>query len=277
MAFRILVIPGNADGAGVKLSLNTEIALLANLSNAKGKHLEVEIVLDTETSELDLVRKLVNQTEPYDCLHFLGHSSQGSFVLANGQLLTPAKMHSLFIDGQCKVAFLNACSTATLGQYLVNNGVQLAVCYATDVLDSQAILVAVRFYSALSRMDLPYSGGLRRAFDVSKPDDGTLLWLSADHSLEVIKPVTEQVMLLETRTREFLEVVEPQILRLDNYLLTYGDTIIENLKVFEKFHTDLKSTIMKMYVAVIVLSCLLSGFVFLVAWIFSNLIRGNGS
>lgn len=194
--FRVLVIPGQS----VALDLLSELVALASIST-QNDQLLIEILPPAEASELRLARKLTGETDHYDGLHFLGHADSDAFTLANGDRLTGTRLLQLCTDARAKFVFLNACTTAKLAQYLVNRKLAAAVAYATEVLDRDAILAAVRFYNALARAHDPFRDGLRTAYQAAAPDDGTLLWLTnGQYIQEIIAPIIARLDALTTST-----------------------------------------------------------------------------
>lgn len=260
MAFRVLVIPGNKDARGSGLDFASEISIISNISGLAPENLSVEIVLESEATELSLTNRFVVRGQQFDALHFLGHASSEGFPLPNGDFLNAPKLHQLANSAGAKLVFLNACSTGRLGQYLVNRKVSVCLAYAIDVLDSDAILTATRFYAALSRSNQPYTGGLREAYVTAAPEDGSLLWLTnGQYVNDIIAPLLAR---MESFDKERTEAFQ----RFENSLNNLGTDsqktlglierieakFITTVETFKVSHTSLGRSVRQLMIAVII-------------------------
>lgn len=187
---RILVVPGDNGGGASSLSLDTEMLMMASLTGQKGD-ITFSFLLPNEVSKLSLQQRLSNDVIKYNGIHFLGHSNETGVLLKNKELISPDELRRLVSDSDIKFVFLSACSSASIGQYLVNRGLAVCLAYVGGVEDSSAIQNSLRFYNALVKSSPPFEGGLRTAYDQTAPDDGHLLWLAnGEYTREVIKPIS---------------------------------------------------------------------------------------
>ena len=187
MKFRVLVIPGGLDQG---LNIAEEMLRLANLGN-NSDHLYVETITPQRSKEIDIVDLL--RGSKFDCLHFLGHSDGETFVLASGDVLSEDKILALCRDAGAKCLFFNSCSSAAICQYAVNTTVAIALAWVGPVLDNDAIVGAIRFYSAISGYGEPWGSGLRRAYE-SVGEKRRLLWLTdGEYVSNMIAPIISRL------------------------------------------------------------------------------------
>lgn len=260
MAFRVLVIPGNKDARGSGLDFASEISIISNISGLAPENLSVEIVLESEATELSLTNRFVVRGQQFDALHFLGHASSEGFPLPNGDFLNAPKLHQLANSAGAKLVFLNACSTGRLGQYLVNRKVSVCLAYAIDVLDSDAILTATRFYAALSRSHQPYTGGLREAYVASAPEDGSLLWLTnGQYVSDIIAPLLARMDSFDKERTEAFQRFEKSLNNLGtDSQKTLGlierieAKFITTVETFKLSHSSLGRSVRQLMIAVII-------------------------
>ena len=190
--YKILVIPGARDGLGGTLDLGSELDRLTTLG-MRFDTLSVTM-LPEGLSELDITDRLSVGNTDYDAVHLLGHADEDGFYQNKDEVLTKESIKAICRDAGARTAFINSCSSARMGQYLVNNGMAVAICYAVPVMDRQALINAVRFYASLAKSNDPFQDGIREGYDAADPGDGSLLWLTNGAYVEaIIAPIMERL------------------------------------------------------------------------------------
>ena len=187
MKFRVLIIPGELDQG---LSIAEEMLRLANLGSDSDR-LYIETITPQRSKEIDIVDLL--RGSKFDCLHLLGHSDGETFTLASGDVLSEDKILALCRDAEAKCLFINSCLSAAICQYAANTTVAIALAWVGNVLDSDAIVAATRFYSAIDGYGEPWGSGLRRAYE-SVGEKRRLLWLTdGEYVSNMIAPIISRL------------------------------------------------------------------------------------
>ena len=93
------------------------------------------------------------------------------------------------------LVYINACSTAVIGQLLIDNHVPAAIVTLRSLEDGVAWPTASTFYRMLIRL-----GDLRAAYNASRPAaDGRYLWLSnGGYADEMAKQLMDKLTVMET-------------------------------------------------------------------------------
>lgn len=198
MKFKVLIIPGLIDDG---LNLLSEAMRLGNMG-ANSQHISIEIMPPERSSEIDIVQLTRGEGRRFDCLHFLGHSDGETFQLASGDVLDEDKIIALCRDAGAKVLFLNACSSAALCQYAANTTVAVALAWAKEVVDGDAILAAMRFYGYLAEHGEPMAGGLRRAYEATGEQRSFLWFTDGQYVRDLIDPIIKRLDRFDVERRE---------------------------------------------------------------------------
>lgn len=210
--YRVLVIPGARDGADGVLDLSAEIARLTELSESSAS-LHIDVIPESERTELDIVQRLHIGVNSYDAVHLLGHEGGDGFLLSQYESLSALRVSKICVDAGARMLFVNSCASGQMGQYAVNNGVAVAICYSIPVSDSDAIINVLRFYSTLGHSGDPFKDGLKEAYNAADPGDGSLMWLTNGEYVEqIISPIMarldEMSVTHETSLSSFGQVVD---------------------------------------------------------------------
>ena len=78
------------------------------------------------------------RTSGFDIVHFMLHGSIDDLTVSGGRLTRNAVLQLVTLTG-AKIVFLNACSSAGLGQMLVNAGVAVAIASVAEVEDERGV------------------------------------------------------------------------------------------------------------------------------------------
>jgi hypothetical protein len=142
-----------------------------------------------------------------DIMHFACHSDSTAVYLSNNVPFTDSAILQVARQTCAKIVVLNGCTSARIGQMLVDNDVLVAIVTLCEIPDDVARQTAQTFYSMLARLGDPNA-----AYKASKPTaDGRYLFLS-DGGFEKIagKPVLDKLMILEassdTNARQIIDL-----------------------------------------------------------------------
>lgn len=263
--FRVLVIPGRIDQG---LDVLAEMLRLSNLGN-NSANLSVEVVTPSRATELDLVNLLRVQGQKFDCLHLLGHSDGSTFELASGDVLTEDHILSLCKDAGAKVLFMNSCASAALCQYAVNTTVAVALAWVGGVVDNDAIVAAIRFYSAISDLGDPWGSGLRRAYEAAG-EKRRLLWLTdGEYVSQIVAPLVARLDAFDKeRTEAFkrfgekLDALADQSTATSTGLMaalaTIKDQVQSRFVEFSSSHKRLRVTLYAVLAIIVVIAALVA-------------------
>lgn len=138
------------------LPVYDELKALADICRCRRVALTMQTAIATTAQIGDL---FATTAQPFDILHFIGHGSwdgqSGALVLEDevgvARSIDAAELQRLIGHAPCRLAFLNACHSASLADVLLNAGVPhvVAINAAEPVLDRAARVFAGRFYAAL--------------------------------------------------------------------------------------------------------------------------------
>lgn len=180
----VLFIVGNADnieqGARDEIDDITRAGFgIFNFYKAKASE------CDSYSSLLDLAK-----AKEWDIIHYVGHATEDGLLLSSrkvvntekgaipvaGDVLDRERFSIVCKSAKAKFVFLNSCTTSILAQHIVDNGVQVAISYATPVFNSVARDVAKTFYDSFASKNFEYEA-IRKAFDSAKLiANGRLIW-----------------------------------------------------------------------------------------------------
>ncbi len=144
-------------------------------------------LLQGEVDDRRLYR--VAQDQRFDIVHFMLHGSIDDLTVSGGRLTRNAVLQLVTLTG-AKIVFLNACSSAGLGQMLVNAGVAVAIASVAEVGDSAAWQTAVTFYAELARC-----GDVSRAYKAACVGGDVLYVFLSDggYAALMARPVLEEL------------------------------------------------------------------------------------
>ena len=113
-------------------------------------------------------------------------------TVSSGRLTRNAVLQVVKLTG-AKIVFLNACSSAALGQMLVNAGVAVAMASVAEVEDGAAWQTAVTFYAELARC-----GDISRAYKAACMGGDVLYVFLADggYAALMARPVLDELRAL---------------------------------------------------------------------------------
>lgn len=146
----------------------------------------------------------------FDIIHIAGHGTPDGIPMhqsAQGRLamLSADDLTRMGRSTEAQLMYINTCSSAKLGQYIVdNNSVPLVIASTYEIGDTQAWSCALSFYAALNE-----TGDFLRAYQIAKPGDGILsLFSHENYVTRSIKPVVDQLELMRTQQRELTRTIE---------------------------------------------------------------------
>lgn len=139
----------------------------------------------------------------YAIIHFASHTTEGrhdptadndsdkaGVVLTHGAVFNIDSILQVAKMVNAKLVFLNGCSTAIIGQTLIDEGVPTVIVTMIELKDELAKQTSQAFYKALAEL-----GDLHEAYRASKPATrGVYQWLSnGGYTALMLKSVIEQV------------------------------------------------------------------------------------
>jgi hypothetical protein len=87
----------------------------------------------------------------FDVLHFAGDGCADGVLLSDGQLLSALGIAQVARQSEARLVFLNACSSAPVGQRLVNAGLPVCIAALREISDVTARQAAQTFYTLLAK------------------------------------------------------------------------------------------------------------------------------
>ncbi len=246
--FKVLLVPGSvSDG----LDLYGEMLRLSNIGS-NSDNIAFEVVQLNRSTEIDLVQLTRGDGKRFDCLHFLGHSDGQSFTLASGDVLTEDKILALCRDAGAKVLFMNACSSAALCQYAANTTVAVALAWAKEGVDSDAIVAAKRFYGALSDLGDPWGSGLRRAYE-AVGEKRYFLWLTdGEYVAQVIAPIIARLDRFDAERKEAFTLFSGRLDSIVQSLSDMGTQVMGSLSKVTQSYSKIRALLYAIAVLVVV-------------------------
>jgi hypothetical protein len=135
---RVLFIAPDDDALNVIPEVDTMAALGYEVRTLQGKV--------TDERLFDAVR-----CGGFDMLHFAGHGDANGVALTDGLVLTALAVAQVARQSEARLVFLNACSSAPIGQRLVNAGLPVCVAALHEIPDATARQAAQTFYTILAK------------------------------------------------------------------------------------------------------------------------------
>jgi hypothetical protein len=168
--YRILLIAGDSD-----LNTHPEVLAVQRAGRAQRAHTLEDIYEITKDQEFDII-------------HIAAHGDDTG-VQIGGDFLKMDILARIAKKVRAQLVYFNSCNSARLGQYLIDNGIPAVIMTSTAIDDTQdAWTIAGYFYSEVSRN----GGDLKRGYQVVKPDDGSLIWLSNGRYMDMeIAPIMD--------------------------------------------------------------------------------------
>jgi hypothetical protein len=187
--YRILLVAGDSD-------LNTHPEVLA--VQRAGRTQRAQTLEDVYE---------ITKDQEFDIIHIAAHGTDTGIQLGD-KFLGMDILARIAKKTRAKLVYFNSCNSARLGQYLIDNGVPATIMTSTAIDDTMdAWTIAGYFYNEVFRN----GGDLKRAYQVAKPDNGILIWLSNGHYVDVeIAPILDRLELIsaqvsdQTRSRTLL-------------------------------------------------------------------------
>lgn len=139
----------------------------------------------------------------YAIIHFASHTTEGKHeksdeadsdkagvIITNGAVFNIDSILQVAKMVNAKMVFLNGCSTAIIGQTLIDEGVPTVIVTMIELKDELAKQTSQAFYKALAEL-----GDLHEAYRASKPATrGVYQWLSnGGYTALMLKSVIDQV------------------------------------------------------------------------------------
>lgn len=179
--YRILLIAGDSD-----LNIHPEVLAVQRSGRTQRAYTLNDVYEISKDQEFDIVHVAA---EGNDKGVQLGKDFVGVDALAR-----------IAKKVRAKLAYFNSCNSARLGQYLIDNGIPAVIMTSTEIDDLvDAWTIAGYFYSEVSRN----GGDFKRAYQIVKPDDGTLIWLSNGRYISLeIQPVLNELHSIKTQVQE---------------------------------------------------------------------------
>lgn len=175
---RVLLIA--PDNSGDPLETTPEMRAIARV-------FRTELVTGI-VSAVDIYR--ATEDREFDVIHIASHGDEKGISLSNGERFEAEALAVLAREVRAKVVYFNSCWSAQLGQFLINSGVPVTIVTGAEIPDRDAWTMAGYFYTELARNN----GDFRAAYDIVKPQNGLLIWLSNGHYVEhVIEPLSRQI------------------------------------------------------------------------------------
>jgi hypothetical protein len=87
----------------------------------------------------------------FDVIHFAGHGNAAGVLLSDGLALAAQGIAQVARQSEARLVFLNACSSAPVGQRLVNAGLPVCVAALREIPDVTARQAAQTFYTILAK------------------------------------------------------------------------------------------------------------------------------
>lgn len=180
----VLFIVGNID--------NTEQIAREEIDDITRAGFGIFNFYKAKASECDSYSSLLDvaKSKQWDIIHYVGHANEDGLLLTGREMINTEKGPIPVSDGlldrerfsivcksaKAKFVFLNSCATSILAQHIVDNGVQVAISYATPIFNSVARDVAKTFYDSFASKNFEYEA-IRKAFDSAKLiANGRLIW-----------------------------------------------------------------------------------------------------
>lgn len=129
---------------------NIVLDVVSEVENLTKYH-KTEIIRQNVTfnSLLELV-----SNNSYDIIHFAAHTNDNNdIILSNNDILTKEQLLSLIKRSKCKLVFFNVCIGAKLGVYISRNLNIYTIYTTTLLLDKNAWIVPLSFYSELYNLE----------------------------------------------------------------------------------------------------------------------------
>lgn len=217
-----------------------------------------------KASECDSYSSLLDvaKSKPWDIIHYVGHANEDGLLLASrevintekgalpiaGDVLDRERFSIVCKSAKAKFVFLNSCATSILAQHIVDNGVQVAISYATPIFNSVARDVAKTFYDSFASKNFEYEA-IRKAFDSAKLiANGRLIWHTDGAFLEPLLMRLSQRMdkMDEERTTVFnrFENILKDIDSKFDQAINQASTLISSLTKSWKFTRNILLTIL---------------------------------
>ncbi len=217
-----------------------------------------------KASECDSYSSLLDvaKSKPWDIIHYVGHATEDGLLLASkevvntekgafpvaGDVLDRERFSIVCKSAKAKFVFLNSCATSILAQHIVDNGVQVAISYATPIFNSVARDVAKTFYDSFASKNFEYEA-IRKAFDSAKLiANGRLIWHTDGAFLEPLLMRLSQRMdkMDEERTTVFnrFENILKDIDSKFDQAINQTSTLISSLTKSWKFTRNILLTIL---------------------------------
>jgi hypothetical protein len=134
------------------------------------------------------------QDSRYDVVHLATHGAVDAVGMSNGVRLSRNAVLQVVRMSGARIAFLNACNSAQIGQMLVNVGLPVAVASVAGVDDDVARQTALTFYSILAQ-----SGDITMAYKAACAggDIYYVMLSNGGYAALQAKPVLERIARLE--------------------------------------------------------------------------------
>jgi hypothetical protein len=153
--YRILLIAGSGD-----LNTRPEVLMVQRAGRTQRARTLADVYAITVDQEFDIV-------------HIAGHGDEHGIVLGD-EILDADTLIRIARKVRARLVYLNACSSARLGQRLVDSGVAHVIMTTTSEFDDHydAWAIAGYFFS-----EVLAGASFHRAYQTAKPSDGALAWM----------------------------------------------------------------------------------------------------
>jgi hypothetical protein len=176
--YRILLIAGDSD-----LNIHSEVLAVQRSGRTQRAHTLTDVYEITKDQDFDIV-------------HVAAHGDENGIQLGK-DFLGVDILARIAKKARAKLVYFNSCNSARLGQYLIDNGIASVIMTSTAIDDTQdAWTIAGYFYTELARN----GGDFKRAYQIAKPDNGTLIWLSNGRYVDLeIQPLLSELQDIKTQ------------------------------------------------------------------------------
>ena len=175
-------------------------------------------------------------------LHIADHCDKQGIHLANGEILTKERLAHIARQMRVDAVFLNACDSAYLAQYLVDNNVPVVLAYTLDIFDGDAFRIASFFYQELK----DHNNDLKEAYEHASPRDGTFAWFSNGlHTQTLLKPLLSEL----TTLRQFVDKMTKTMEGLKEEFVTKEKRFLTILAAFVVFLLLLNAILWSVFVS----------------------------
>ena len=169
----------------------------------------------------------------FDIVHFVCHTIENNqqqfIVLTGSETLSAGAVMQIARQTGALLIYLNSCSTAVIGQLLIDNHIPSSIVTIGELKDGMAWQTAGTFYRMLIR-----TGDLRSAYVASRPAaDGKYLWLSnGTYAEEMAQPVLKKLEVIQAALADSLtdrNDLHRQNTKMQRTLYLIGAAVVANL------------------------------------------------